>query len=411
MAYGVRIAENTECFEVHNEEGIDRPRIDPHLVQTQIKLELRHHLKAMIEEIAEAEADEQIGAVRYKRGVISRTDYRNGYRERMLGTGLGLVEVRVPRARKTELSFSVFTKYRRRWQELDELLLEAHIGGLSCRAAGERIAGLIGCSVSGGTIAKLKKALEERLRGFKHAELKDEYKAIIVDGMFVRIKQCGRQKRPLIVAIGIKENGEEDLLGMKVCYSENSVEVEGLLRSIKERGVRGVNLDVVTIDGDKGLENAVCTVYGSVRIQSCTFHKINRLHQNAKSKKRGRVMMKEAATAFSEDAPRKKRQSLLKFCDKWREEEPVAIELFEKSLHRCFEADCLPKEIRSKATTTGHCENFFKQLRARLNQIGAFESPLSVETYVYGIMCQKKWVNIPGRAIGDPLLSKCTHSS
>jgi len=411
MAYGMRLAENTECFEVHNEEGIDRARIDPHLVQTQIKLELRHHLKVMIEEIAEAEADDQIGAVRYERGVISRADYRNGYRERMLGTSLGPVEVRVPRARKTELTFSVFAKYRRRWEELDELLLEAHIGGLSCRAAGERIAGLIGCSVSGGTIAKLKKALEEKLRSFKHAELKDEYKAIIIDGMFVRIKQCGRQKRPLIVAIGIKENGEEDLLGMKVCYSENSVEVEGLLRSIKERGVKGVNLDVVTIDGDKGLENAVCTVYGNVRIQSCTFHKINRLHQNAQSKKRGRVMMKEAAKAFSEDDPRKKRQSLLKFCDKWRKEEPGAIELFEKNLHRCFEADCLPKEIRSKTTTTGHCENFFKQLRARLNQIGAFESPLSVETYVYGIVCQKKWVNIPGRAIGDPLLSECTHSS
>jgi transposase-like protein len=411
MAYGVRLAENTEYFEVHNEEGIDRPRIDPHLVQTQIKLELRHHLKVMIEEIAEAEADEQIGAVRYERGVICRADYRNGYRQRMLGTSLGSVEVRVPRARKTELTFSVFTKYRRRWEEVDELLVEAHIGGLSCRAAGERIAGLIGCSVSGGTIAKLKKALEEKLRSFKHAELKDEYKAIIIDGMFVRIKQCGRQKRPLIVAIGIKKNGEEDLLGMKVCYSENSVEVEGLLRSIKERGVKGVNLDVVTIDGDKGLENAVCTVYGNVRIQSCTFHKINRLHQNAQSKKRGRVMMQEAAKAFSEDDPRKKRQSLLKFCDKWRKEEPGAIELFEKNLNRCFEADCLPKEIRSKATTTGHCENFFKQLRARINQIGAFENPLSVETYVYGIVCQKKWVNIPGRTIGDPLLSECTHSS
>lgn len=411
MAYGVRLAENTECFEVYNEEEIDRGRIDPHLVQTQIKLELRHHLKVMIEEVAEAEADEQIGAVRYERGSPFRKDSRNGYRERGLGTTLGELRIRVPRARKTKLSFSVFTKYRRRWQELDELLLEAHIGGLSCRAAGERIAGLIGCSVSGSTIAKLKKALEEKLRSFKHAELKDEYKAIIVDGMFVRIKQCGRQKRPLIAAIGIKKNGEEDLLGMKVCYSESSVEVEGLLRSIKDRGVRGVNLDVVTIDGDKGLESAVYAVYGNVRIQSCTFHKVNRLHQNAQSKKRGRRMMQDASEAFAEDNPRKKRQKLAKFADKWREAEPRAIELFEKNLYRCFEADCLPKEIRSKATTSGHCENFFKQLRARIKQIGAFESPLSVETYVYGIVCQKKWVNIPGRSIGDPLLSESTHSS
>ncbi len=116
---------------------------------------------------------------------------------------------------------------------------------------------LMGCAVSGATVAGLKKALVEKLRGFKSAPLEDEYRAIIVDGMFVRIKQCGKQKRPLVAAIGIKAKGEEVLLGMKICYSESSVEVEGLLRSIKDRGLRGANLDVVTIDGDKGLESAV----------------------------------------------------------------------------------------------------------------------------------------------------------
>jgi len=36
---------------------------------------------------------------------------------------------------------------------------------------------------------------------------------------------------------------------------------------------------------------------------------------------------------------------------------------------------------------------------------------MSVELYVYAIICQKKWLNIPGRSIGDPLLSKSTHFS
>lgn len=411
MAYEVSVIENAECFEVYNDEIFDRERIDPYQVQAHIKNELRHQLKEMLEEIAEAEADEQIGALRYERGVIGREDYRNGYRSRSVGTSLGVVDVRVPRARNRSLSFSVFERYKRRWRELDELLLEAHIGGVSCRAAGERIAGLIGCSVSGTTIAGLKKALEDKLRGFKHAPLKDEYKAIIVDGMFVRIKQCGRSKRPLVAAVGIKANGDEDLLGMKICYSESSVEVEGLLRSIKERGVRGVDLDVVTIDGDQGLENAVYAVYGDVRIQSCTFHKINRLHQNAQNKKRGRMMMREAALAFGYEDARKRRKAIMKFCDKWRNDESKAIDLFERNLPRCFEADVLPREIRSKATTTGRCEGLFKQLRTRIKQIGAFESPISVETYVYGIICQKKWLNVPGRSIGDPLLSQSTHSS
>ena len=127
--------------------------------------------------------------------------------------------------------------------------------------------------------------------------------------------------------------------------------------------------------------------------------------------KEGRRMMKEAAYAFGEEDARKRQKALMKFSEKWREVEPRAIELFERNLHRCFEANVLPKEIRSKATTTGRCEGLFRQLRSRINRIGAFQSPISAETYVYGIICQKKWLNVPGRSIGDPLLSKSTHSS
>lgn len=411
MVYGVNVIENADRFEVYNDKTFDSQRIDPYRIQAHIKNELRYKLKLMLEEIVEAEADDQIGALRYERGMVGRSDYRNGHRIRSLGTSMGTVEIRVPRARNKNLSFSVFERYKRRWQELDQLLLEVHIGGLSCRDAGERIAKLMGCSVSGTTIAGLKKALEDKLRKFKNAPLEDVYKAIILDGMFVRIKQCGKQKRPLVAVIGIKENGDQDIIGMRICNSENSTEVEGVLRNIKERGVSGFNLDVVTIDGDRGLEAAVCSVYGNVRIQSCTWHKINRLHKNAKSKSRGRAMMKQSSVVFAEEDMRKKKALLIKFCDKWRSKEPEAIRLFEHNIHRCFEINVLSKHLRKKASTSGRCEGLFKQLRKRIRQIGAFEKPLSVELYVYGIICQKKWLNIPGRAIGDPLLSQSTHLS
>lgn len=276
--------------------------------------------------------------------------------------------------------------------------------------SGERIAELMGCSVSGATVAGLKKALVEKLRAFKNEPLKDEYKALVLDGMYVRIKQCGKQKRPVVAVIGIKENGDEEIIGLKVCYSENATEVEGLLRNIKDRGLRGVNLDVVTIDGDKGLESAVYAVYGNVRIQDCVFHRINRLCQNAVSGKRGRSMMKEAASAFREKDMRNKRKALSMFCDKWRKIEPNAISRFEFNLHRCFEINALPEHLRVKASTTGRCEGLFKQIRARINQIGAFESPASAEIYVYAVICQKNWLNVPGRSLGTPLLSESTHS-
>jgi putative transposase len=404
MTVAIRVAENVEWLEVERKDVFDQPREAVGIIQEQLKNRVRVELKRVLEQILDAEADAQIGAIRYERGVLGRQDVRNGHRERWLSTSLGTMALRVPRARKVGLSFTVFEAYRRRWRELDGLLLEAYIGGMSCRGVGHRMASLLGGRWSATTIAKLVKELEASLQAFRRHPLRDEYEALIVDGMYVRLRQCGERKRPVVAVLGIKADGAIELLGLKVCYSENSMEVEGILRDLKERGLTGWRLKVVTIDGDKGLEAAVSTVYGNVRIQDCVFHKINRLSQNAEGPKRGRQMMTEASHAFARGDVREQRKALRKFCDKWRSEEPRAIQSFEHQLERCFEVHQLPPELRSKASTTNLCEGLFRQIRTRTNKVGAFESPMAVELFVFAIVCQKAWINIPGRLPAGPLV-------
>ncbi len=410
MAYTVNVAENVACWEVYPDETFDCGRPDPHVIESALKNRVREELKAVLEATLECERDAQIQALRYERGSLDRRDYRNGYRERELSTTLGSVSLRVPRARRP-LSFTLFEAYKRRWAELDLLLLEAHIGGMSAREVGDRIAGLLGRKWSASTIAGLKERLVETLQGFRHHPLKDEYVALVIDGMYVGIKQCLERKRPVVAVIGVRADGSCDLLALRVCYSENSNEVEGLLRHIKERGVRGTNLQVITIDGDKGLEAAVYAVYGTVRIQDCTFHRINRIHRNANSKLRSRTMMKEAAAAIAESDPRRRRRCLKAFAEKWREKEPKAVECFERDIYRSFEAQCLPKPARTRCSTSGLCEGLFKQLRRRCRSIGHFETPQAVELYTLAIVAQKKWIGIPGRKHAAPLIEAFTHKS
>lgn len=408
MAYAVNVAENIDWLEVYPEDSFDRPRCDPHAAQVWLRNKVRDDLKQVLEGALEWERDAQIGAVPYERGSAGRRGYRNGYRERELSTTMGSVVLRVPRARKP-LSFSVFEAYQRRWQELDMLLLEAHIGGMSCRQVGDRIAHLLGRRWCGATIAGLKERIVEQLRSFRRQPLNDVYVALVVDGMYVGIRQCMERKRPVVAVIGVRADGQRDLLAFRVCYSENSTEVEGLLRNVKERGVRGHALQVVTIDGDRGLEAAVYAVYGHVRIQDCTFHRLNRIHRHASNKKRGRKMMQEASEVFSQDNSRAQRSRLKAFCEKWREKEPNAVERFERDLYRSFESQCLPPAARSKANTSGLCEGLFKQIRARIRQIGHFESPMAVELYFFAIVAQKKWIGIPGREQAAPLINAFTH--
>ena len=63
---------------------------------------LRRVLEDAMQRLIEAEAATQIGAGPHERAA-SRTTYRNGYRERVLDTGSGRLELEIPKLRQGQL--------------------------------------------------------------------------------------------------------------------------------------------------------------------------------------------------------------------------------------------------------------------------------------------------------------------
>ena len=195
MPYEMNVVENVELMEVLSGDFYDAPRYDPDRCQQQLKVEMAQLIKQELEHILSMEAEEQVRASLYERNVWGRRDRRNGYRKRKLITSMGEMELRVPRARHLGLTFSCFERYAQRWREVDGLLLEAYMGGMSCRKAAERIGLALGFTCSGSTVAGLSRHLEESLKIFRSTPVGDDYKALILDGCFVRIKQKKGSKR------------------------------------------------------------------------------------------------------------------------------------------------------------------------------------------------------------------------
>ena len=71
-----------------------------------------------------------VGARRFER-VGSRKDHRNGTYLRRLLTSLGQIEVAMPRSRDNGSPADVIGRYQRRSPELDEMMVEAYVSGLS----------------------------------------------------------------------------------------------------------------------------------------------------------------------------------------------------------------------------------------------------------------------------------------
>lgn len=409
MTYRLNLPENADTWELLPADVYDQPRIDPGLAQAFLRARLQQEAKSVLENVLLSEAEEQLAAAQYERLPGVRVDVRNGYRTRSLMGPFGVIELKVPRARQLALTFSVFEAYQRRWREVDALLLEAHLGGLSSRAAGRRLARLLGAACSATTITRLSQTLDQRLGEFQTQPLQDVYTALILDGMYLRIRGLGSSKRPLVAVLGIRPEGKVELVALRLCYSENSVEVEGLLRSLRQRGLTGAQLRLVTLDGDKGLEAAVLNVWGHVRLQDCVFHRIHRIKQNARNRYRARSMMKEASAAFAQRDPAERRRALDAFVERWQTDEPKAASCFAHQLHRCFEVDAIPAPLRSMLTTTSMLEGLFSQLRVRLNPIGALQSPRAAERFALAAVLRMTWISIPGMKPDRPLL-ETTHS-
>lgn len=105
---------------------------------------MRASLQRLLEGALEEEMVTLLGASRYRR-TEARRGYRNGFYERDLATQIGIVTaIRVPRARGLDGERAVFDRYQRRQGEVDRLIRDTFLRGVSTREVGRVLQGLFG---------------------------------------------------------------------------------------------------------------------------------------------------------------------------------------------------------------------------------------------------------------------------
>jgi putative transposase len=79
----------------------------------------------------------------------------------------------------------------------------------------------------------------------------------------------------VLVAVGVDEQGQKDVLGLAEGASENSQVVKGLLEELVQRGLKTDRKYLFVIDGSKALRSAIEAVFGTAHpVQRCRNHKL-----------------------------------------------------------------------------------------------------------------------------------------
>lgn len=377
-------------------------------IGTTDKFESEAHrvIRNILQRGIDEEAAAKIGARKYERNNARRA-YRKGSYTRHLTTTFGSSELKVPRVRgKIDMEFKLFNKYQRRQKKFDEMVVMSLILGLSTRKQKKLFKAFIGDAVSHATASRLIRGFEEEIGRFRTRPIADVYKYLMIDGIWVKVKE-GRnlRKRPIIVVIGITENGSKEVLTFKLAAGETEAEITGVLNDLYRRGLEGRSLKLIASDGAKGIRSAISMVYPYAKWQWCYTHKLRRVSSKIRHKvKHRKDLMKQASGIYKAPSRREALARFNRFCRKWQEKEASAV----RNLKRDF-ADTLAfydyLEDKHLIGTTNHLERFLEEIRRRIKVQGYFKSPRSVDCWVYGILkyidSVKQPIEVPPSPMGE----------
>ena len=207
---------------------------------------LRSGARRSIEAAVSAEFDEYLsGFVQEELPDGRQRVVRNGHHpERKILTGVGEVEVRVPKARSRsgspeEFPTSVVPPYIRRCASLDAAIPWGYLHGVSSGPMRQAVGALVGDEdargLSANVVSRLKRTWDEEYRQWCHRRLDDEWVYLWAVGIYSALRG-DRERLCVLVVIGVSARGEKHFLAMEDGVRESTQSWHEVLLGMKQRG-------------------------------------------------------------------------------------------------------------------------------------------------------------------------------
>ena len=361
--------------------------------------------RRLIAEAVEAELAEYLdGYAEQRLEDGRRAVVRNGYLpERTVQTGIGDVDVRVPKVRDRSGGGACFRSellppYLKRARSVEELIPWLYLKGVSTGDYQEALSALLGDRAKGlsaNTVSRLKQKWLDEHRAWSQRDLGDRrYADWWVDGVYSNVRLDDRLC--LLVIIGVTEHGHKELIAVEDGHRESEASWYELLAGLRERGLRqGPKLAVG--DGALGFWKALNKLYPDTAHQRCWVHKTaNVLEKLPKSvQPKVKAALHEIWMAETrEDAHKAFERTLKRFEAKY----PKAMDCLAKDRDALLAFYDFPAEHWVHIRTTNPIESTFATVRLRTKRSRNCGSRATTLTMVFKLLqsAQKRWKRIKG---------------
>jgi putative transposase len=329
---------------------------------------------------------------------------RNGYLpERTVQTGIGEVEIKVPKIRDRSgsgirFNSALLPPYLKRSKSIEDLLPWLYLKGISTGDHTEALEALLGENAKGlsaNTISRLKNQWIEEHHNWRKEDLRNKrYVYWWADGIYSQVRMD--ERLCLLVIIGVTEHGHKELVAVEDGYRESSASWEELLTKLRQRGLEAAPKLAVG-DGALGFWNGLSKVYPTCCHQRCWVHKtanvLNKLPKSMQPK------VKEALHDIWMASTRAQAHKAFdNTIERYSPKYPQAMNCLKKDREELLAFYDFPAEHWRHIRTTNPIESTFSTVRLRTKKSRNCGSRDTTLAMVYKLLesAQKRWKKIKG---------------
>jgi transposase-like protein len=240
--------------------------------------------------------------------------------------------------------------------------------------------------ISKSQVSRLCAEIDERVNAFLSRPIEGAWPYLWIDATYLKSRQAGRiVSVAVIIAVGVNTDGRREVLGVATGASEAEPFWTAFLRSLADRGLRGVKL--VIADDHKGLRAAATKVFHASH-QRCRVHWMRNALARVQPKQRPAVVAL-LKTIFAQDTAEAAHAQWRQVADTLRERFPKLAELMDASREDVLVYMTFPREHWAQIASTNPLERLNREIKRRSDVVGIFPNDPAVIRLVGALMLEQ----------------------
>lgn len=350
---------------------------------------LKDLLGGTIKEMMEVEMEDHLG---YQKNSHSENpNSRNGYKEKLVHSRYGDMEIPIPQDRESSFQPKVVPKRKKDIVGIDDKIISMYAKGMTTRQISDTLMDIYGFDVSEGFVSDVTDKILPEIEDWQNRPLANVYPVIFIDAIHYSVRDNGIiRKLAAYVILGINEQGHKEVLSIEVGENESAKYWLNILNSLKNRGVKDIL--IVCADGLTGIKEAIGAAFPKTEYQRCIVHQVRNTmkYVSDKDKKALAADLKMIYGAVNEA---KAQEQLKRTTEKWQEKYPNAMKSWHANWDVISPIFKFSAEVRTVIYTTNAIESLNATYRKLNRQRSVFPSDTALlkALYLATFEATKKW--------------------